>query len=96
MDFKKIKSATKKIANLDLLAYTEGKSNFKKGLKQEEAEARANMCVGCNSIEDEPIEELQYADPSIPHISNKMCSECGCAIALKIRQDISKCPLKKW
>lgn len=96
MDIKKIKSAAKKIVNLDLLAYKEGKSNFKKGLKQDHAEARAKICVECNSLEDEPIEELQFADSSIPQISNKMCSECGCSIALKIRQDISKCPLKKW
>jgi hypothetical protein len=27
---------------------------------------------------------------------NGSCRYCGCVVAFKIRQDIEKCPLKKW
>lgn len=93
---KKLKSLTKKIVNIDLQAYYEGLINLKKGLFQEEAEQRFDICKSCPNMEIEPIEELRVKDNSIPGISDMMCNECGCEIALKVRQDISKCPLKKW
>lgn len=93
---KKLTSVAKKAININLKAYNEGKRNFKAGLMQEEAEARSKICLSCDMIEDEPIEDLQVKDFSIPDISDKMCGKCGCEIALKIRQNIQTCPLKKW
>lgn len=93
---KKLKSLAKKAVNLDVKAYNEGKRNFKEGLMQEEADIRSNICLACDNFEEEPIEELQVKDFSIPSISGTMCGVCGCSIALKIRQNISKCPLGKW
>lgn len=93
---KKLTSIAKKAINLNLKAYNEGKRNFKAGLLQKEAEERAKICLGCFNCEEEPIEELRVQDFSIPDISNKMCERCGCSIALKIRQNLQGCPLKKW
>lgn len=93
---KKLTSIAKKALNLDLKAFREGKRNLKAGLLEKEAKERASICLSCDLIEDEPIEELQFNDDSIPEVNSKMCGECGCAIALKIRQNLQGCPLKKW
>lgn len=92
---KKIKSAIKKLANLDIEAFEEGVKNFHEGTYEEIAAERAAICEKCPKREFEPIEELRVKD-GIESLSEKMCGVCGCSLPYLVRQDIKKCSLNKW
>jgi len=55
------------------------------------AKIRAETCSDCVKLQDEPIPSLRIKDKKNPKISNKMCGDCWCSIALKIRQDLNIC-----
>lgn len=92
---KKTESALKKIANLELKAYNQGKKNFRSGTSEALAESRATICKECPHNEIEPIEELAVADP-IASISNRCCGVCGCTLSYLLRQTVKDCAINKW
>lgn len=55
---------------------------------------RAEVCIGCPRMVEEPIDNLKVTDRKIPEVSKKMCDDCWCSIPLKIRQNKDVC--KKW
>lgn len=91
-----IKSKVKTISHVGLKPYEAGKHNFY--YIDDEAESlakeRLKTCVGCEFFVDEPIDFLRVKDEKIPELSNKMCGNCGCTLAYKIRQSIQPCD--KW
>lgn len=94
----KITSIAKKVYNINLDAYSEGKRNFDipDADTEELAKQRALICAGCDMNEVEPISELKVTDPRIPSISNRYCDACGCTLPYLLRQSIKTCKLKKW
>lgn len=92
---KKTESALKKIANLELKAYSQGKKNFKSGTLEGVAESRAKTCDTCPHNEIEPIEELAVSD-HIESISDRCCGVCGCTLSYLLRQTVKGCPIDKW
>lgn len=92
---KKLKSIGKKLANLNVPGYIEGRKSLKKGDKEELAKKRAKICAECPNNELEPIEELRVKD-SISEISERFCSECGCSLPILLRQNKKHCSLGKW
>lgn len=55
---------------------------------------RAEVCKGCYLFEKEPIEAFKVKDERIKKLSKMMCSDCGCASAYLLRQDLKVC--SKW
>lgn len=92
----KLRSLVKKATNLDVDGFIEGVGNFKSGKYDQIAQERSLICAGCEHFEDEPISTIKVEDKAIPVLSGKMCGKCFCALPYKLRQDVSKCPLKKW
>lgn len=90
--FKKGKSILKN----GLEPYEQGKKNYRDNIPEVEKKAleRFNICSGCDSLEEEPIDFLKVKDKRIKEASNKMCGNCGCSITYLIRQDLKVC--KKW
>lgn len=89
-------SISKKIKNIDVNGVIEGMANKISGSMDDVAKQRAEICAECDSMVDEPIEELAINDKNIPEISRKMCNECGCSLPYLLRQNRKKCKLKKW
>lgn len=76
--------------------FFEGKFNFENSNIDIELLAieRKETCISCEMYEDECIESFQVEDKNIPELSNKMCGDCFCILAYKLRQSIKKC--NKW
>lgn len=74
----------------------EGVYNFhNKNVEVEElALRRSEKCSVCPMFEDEPISFLRVEDKSLPLLSGKYCSDCGCTLSYKLRQSKTKC--EKW
>lgn len=53
-----------------------------------------NYCRRCPFFQDEVYESEKVEDERIPELSGKMCSDCGCTLSFKTRQNVKKC--KKW
>lgn len=85
----------KKVANLELKAYNQGKKNFRSGTAEALAEERAAICATCPHNEIEPIEELAVKDP-IESISERCCGVCGCTLSYLLRQTVKPCAKGKW
>lgn len=93
--FKKVKA----IASNGAQPITEGKDNYNLNNPKIEADAlrRAEVCKGCENIEEEPIDIFKIADERIPILNNKMCGGkegCGCALPFLSRQYLKIC--SKW
>jgi len=93
---KKIKSLVGKLKNVNVVGLVEGFTNKITGDMEEVAMKRAEICVSCDMMEDEPIKEMAIKDNEIKSISGKICGECFCSLPYKLRQYESNCPLNKW
>lgn len=91
----KIKSAIKKVKNLNLKGFKEGQKNLKSGEFEDIAKERAAICAKCEFNEVEPIQELAITD-SIKSVNKRMCGVCGCSLPLLIRQFEKNCSADKW
>lgn len=96
---KKSKSAIGKantLLDVGLEPYSIGKKNFENPNEEVESLAlkRKEKCVSCELFEDEVLESCLITDVRIPQLSNKMCGECFCVLAYKLRQSVVKC--EKW
>lgn len=78
-----------------LEAISEGIRNYNYRNKEIEKLAleRAETCLNCELLIEEPIELLKVED-TIPEIDQMICNDCGCSAPYKVRQNIIKC--KKW
>lgn len=85
-----------KIITADLKAIEQGVSNYisENTVAQALAIERLKVCKVCPLFVDEPIAFLRVEDKQIPDLSNKMCDDCGCVLAYKLRQSIITCD--KW
>lgn len=94
----KIKSITKKLLNLDIGGYLEGKDNYenRQSAIEEIAIERAEVCAECDMNIVEPIDELKIHDDNIPSISERCCDACGCSLPYLLRQNKKSCKLNKW
>jgi len=95
-----MRSFKKKITtllNVGIDPYKEGKGNFDNPLIEVEelANTRLLECIKCPNFVEEPIDFLRVKDERIKELSNKMCNDCGCTLAYKLRQSIEKCELWK-
>lgn len=55
---------------------------------------RIEVCKKCPLFEKERIALFAITDTKIKEASKMMCSDCGCSIPLKIRQNLHTC--NKW
>ena len=55
---------------------------------------RAKICASCPKAKKKPI--LQWVGDDIKEIEGYLCTQCECPISAKIRQDVDRCPFKKW
>ena len=90
--FKKIKS----IAENGIEPILEGQKNYTLNIASVElkAEERSKNCTGCVNRVNEPIDFLRIKDERIKPLSEKMCDDCGCALAYLLRQNVKIC--KHW
>lgn len=93
---KKLESLRKKAKNVDVKAVYEGVKNKLSGELEELAIERAEICRACDKNVEEPIDSLKIKDEKLPHISERCCDVCGCALPYLLRQLEESCSLKKW
>lgn len=86
----------KTILDVGLEPFEVGKSNFEHPILcvEKKAKDRLEICKKCVNFVEEPIEFFRVKDNNMPELSNKMCSDCGCTLSYKLRQDLKKCI--KW
>lgn len=90
--FKKMKSVYKN----GIEPINRGKTNYVLNIEEIELKAceRYEECSKCVNFVEEPIDFLKIKDERIQGLSDRMCNDCGCALAYLLRQDIKVC--KKW
>lgn len=72
-----------------------GMGNFYFGKKYDYAlDKYENFCLNCPSNVEDPVESMHVEDKQIPGLSGRMCSDCGCTLSFKTRQNIKPC--SKW
>lgn len=74
----------------------EGKKNYELDIPEieETARKRAEICSGCDSFVDEPIDFWRIKDSRIVELSEKACMNCGCPHPYLLRQSQKICD--KW
>lgn len=76
----------------DFAGIARGVKNKTLGTNEELAKRRAEICAKCKFMKPETNRFFKVSDSKNPKISNMKCAkDCGCSIALKIRDKKSKC-----
>lgn len=90
------KKKVKSVIDNGFAPVNEGIANFASpSLEWEKiASERLDICKNCPSFVTEPIPILRVKDSRLPEASKKMCDDCGCTLAYKLRQSLSVC--NKW
>jgi hypothetical protein len=80
-----------------LMAIVSGFANYVFPNKDVEALAiqRAAICAVCPFAVDATYKQL-LPDDTIKEIEGLKCSDCGCILSAKVRQQFESCPQKKW
>jgi len=62
---------------------------------EENALRRAAICAACPLAVEVVLKQF-LPDSNIKEIEGLKCSECGCILSAKVRQEFESCPKDKW
>lgn len=61
---------------------------------------RMSVCLGCDKTKDMKGDPMYFfvdlLGNILPNASTLQCTECGCALYVKVRVPANTCPLNKW
>lgn len=80
-----------------LAAIVSGFKNYFFTSKENENNAlrRAAICAACPYAVEVVLKQF-LPDRNIKEIEGLKCSECGCILSAKVRQEYETCPKDKW